>query len=46
MDWKSITIIGMDTNKDKTYSGNLREIKEDWNEKRIREFFSIAEKRI
>ena len=42
MDWKSIIIIEMDTDKDKTYSGNPWKIKEDWNEKRIRGFSSIV----
>jgi len=46
MDWKSTTIIGMDTDKDKTYKGNPWRIKGDWNKKRIREFPSIAKKRI
>jgi len=43
MDWKSIITIGMDTNKDKTYSGNPWRVRKDWNEKRIREFSSTVE---
>jgi len=43
MDWKSITTMGMDTNKDKTYNRDFKR-KEDWNKERTREFSSITKK--
>jgi len=46
VDRKSITITGIDIDKDKDYSGNSWKIIEDWNKKGTREFFSKSKKQI